>query len=91
MTIGSTQKYRNSKLHKKTVLVSDWIGIGRSSEFAVSDRIGSEKMVSLHPYKKHIIPHSAQCPSNTLNAMKTTCLNLKMLLSFIGQITNRNN
>ncbi len=63
--------------------------------------------------KIHTIPHSAQCPSNTRNAMKTysasfikppvikrkqifrnlskNCLNLKMLLSFIGQITNRNN
>ncbi len=28
--------------------VSDWIGIGRSSKCLVSDRIGSEKIVSLH-------------------------------------------
>ncbi len=28
--------------------VSDWIGIGRSSKFSVSDRIGSEKIVSLN-------------------------------------------
>ncbi len=48
------QKYRNSTLikkkkKKKTVLGSDRIGIGRYSEFSGSDRIGSEKMVSLHP------------------------------------------
>ncbi len=46
----NTQKKRNStSIKKKTALVSDWIGIGRYSEFLVSDRIGSEKMVSLHP------------------------------------------
>ncbi len=49
-----TQKYRNSTLikkkkKKKPVLGSDRIGIGRYSEFSGSDRIGSEKMVSLHP------------------------------------------
>ncbi len=48
-----TQKYRNSTLIKK--LIKKYcarigsIGIGRYSEFSGSDRIGSEKMVSLHP------------------------------------------
>ncbi len=48
-----TQKYRNyidkkkkkKKKKKKTALGSD----RRYSEFSGSDRIGSEKMVSLHP------------------------------------------
>ncbi len=49
--IGSTQRSIEIRSYiKKTALVSDWISIGLSSEFAVSDRISSEKMVSLHPY-----------------------------------------
>ncbi len=48
-----TQKYRNSTLikKKKPALGSD--RNRRYSEFSGSDRIGSEKMVSLHPYFRH--------------------------------------
>ncbi len=42
-----TQKYINSTLIKKKKLRSDRIGIGDTHNFL--DRIGSEKMVSLHP------------------------------------------
>ncbi len=72
----NTQRYRNSTLikkKKKPALVSDWIGIGWYWAFSGSDRIGSEKMVSLHPYPiphKHICWHSDRHSESTCRSWR---------------------
>ncbi len=42
----NTEKYRNSIWIKKSTLVSDWIGIDRSSEFSGSDRFRKNGIVA---------------------------------------------